>query len=73
MLATVARSDALTLISKTAMSNVARWNLKALPIPELTWQRAIGLLRRDEAYAPPAVGLLIRHVKRAAERENVLR
>jgi len=67
LLTTVARSDALTLISKTAMSDVARWNLKALPIPELTWQRAIGVLRRDEAYAPPAVALLIRHLKRAAK------
>ena len=67
MLATVARSRALTLIAKTTMNNVVQWNLKALPIPELTWQRAIGVLRRDEAYTPPAIALLIRHLKRAAK------
>ena len=40
-----------------------RFRLKELPVPELEWNRAVGVIYRNEAYLSPAARRLIRLIK----------
>jgi DNA-binding transcriptional LysR family regulator len=58
-LRSVARSDLIDFTSVAVIRQLVGVDIKVLPIPELTWRRSVGVLRRKESYLPRAVQRLI--------------
>jgi len=52
----VAKSDLLDFTSRSVIRQLATAaDVRVLPVKELSWRRAVGILRRKEPYLPPVV------------------
>jgi DNA-binding transcriptional LysR family regulator len=58
-LRSAAESDLLDFSSRSVIRELARADVKILPIRELSWRRSVGLLLRKQAYVPRALQRLI--------------
>jgi DNA-binding transcriptional LysR family regulator len=58
-LRSVASSDLIDFTSAAVIRQLMGADIKVLPIPELTWRRSVGVLRRKEMHLPVAIQRLL--------------
>ena len=58
-----ASTDLLSFSARRTLHLLARFRIKELPVKELEWHRAVGVIYRNESYLPPAARRLIRLLK----------
>lgn len=58
-----ASTDLLSFSARRTLQLLARFRIKELPVKELEWHRAVGVIYRNESYLPPAARRLIRLLK----------
>ena len=62
-----ATTSLLSFNARRALQHVApRFRLKELPVAELRWRRAMGVIHRKDSYLSPAARRLIQQLKRTA-------